>query len=161
MFMLGRTKFWHNCNPSVNIDPNHTGCHLFQPRTGNWDYNSYKLTKIGPQKNWKNSACSDESQFQLQHLYGRVRIWHEQHKSMYPSRLVSTAQAGGGGVMLWGISSWHTLGPKWASFRYTLLNSCHKELRQLLRQMGNLVLVYLCTSWSGPLVYILLWLLRF
>ncbi len=31
---------------------------------------------------------------------------------MDPSCLVSTVQAaGGGGVMLWGIFSWHTLGP--------------------------------------------------
>ncbi len=30
---------------------------------------------------------------------------------MEPSCLVSTVQAGGGGVMVWGIFSWHTLGP--------------------------------------------------
>ncbi len=30
---------------------------------------------------------------------------------MDPSCLVSTVQAGGGGVMVWGIISWHTLGP--------------------------------------------------
>ncbi len=30
---------------------------------------------------------------------------------MDPSSLVSTVQAAGGGVMLWGIFSWHTLGP--------------------------------------------------
>ncbi len=30
---------------------------------------------------------------------------------MDPSCLVSTVQAAGGGVMVWGIFSWHTLGP--------------------------------------------------
>ncbi|KAL6096962.1 uncharacterized protein ACO6RY_06163 [Pungitius sinensis] len=30
---------------------------------------------------------------------------------MDPSCLVSTVQAGGGGVMVWGIFSWHSLGP--------------------------------------------------
>ncbi len=30
---------------------------------------------------------------------------------MDPSCLVSMVQAGGGGVMMWGIFSWHTLGP--------------------------------------------------
>ncbi len=30
---------------------------------------------------------------------------------MDPSCLVSTVQAGGGGVMVWGIFSWHTLVP--------------------------------------------------
>ncbi len=30
---------------------------------------------------------------------------------MDPSCLVSTFQAGGGGVMVWEIFSWHTLGP--------------------------------------------------
>jgi len=30
---------------------------------------------------------------------------------MDPSCLVTTVQAGGGGVMMWGMFSWHTLGP--------------------------------------------------
>ncbi len=30
---------------------------------------------------------------------------------MDPSCLVSTVQAGGGGIIVWGIFSWHTLGP--------------------------------------------------
>ena len=38
-----------------------------------------------------------------------VRICHKQHESMDPSCLVSTVQAGG--VMVWGIFSWHALGP--------------------------------------------------
>ncbi len=40
-----------------------------------------------------------------------VRIWRKGHESMDPSCLVSTVQAGGGGVMVWGILSCHTLGP--------------------------------------------------
>ncbi len=42
---------------------------------------------------------------------GRVRICRIEHESMDPSCLVSTVQAGGGGVMVWEIFSWHTLGP--------------------------------------------------
>ncbi len=42
---------------------------------------------------------------------GSVRIWRKEHESMDPSCLVSTVQAGGRGVMVWGIFSWHTLGP--------------------------------------------------
>ncbi len=61
-------------------------------------------------KDWKNVAWSDESQFLLRHSDGRVRIWHKKHESMDPSCLVSTVQAGGG-VMVWGIFYWHTLGP--------------------------------------------------
>ncbi len=49
--------------------------------------------------------------FMLWHLNGRVRIWHKQHESMDPSCLVSMVQAATGGVMVWGIFSWHTLGP--------------------------------------------------
>ncbi len=65
-------------------------------------------------QNWiiedcKNVAWSDESRF-LRHSDGRVRIWHKEHESMDPSCLVSTVQAGVGGVMVWGIFSWHTLG---------------------------------------------------
>ena len=63
-------------------------------------------------EDWKNVAWSDESRFQLRHSDCRVRIWRKQHESMDPSCLVSTVQAvGGGGVMVWGIFSWHTFGP--------------------------------------------------
>ncbi len=60
---------------------------------------------------WKNVAWSDESRFLLQHSDGRVRIWCEEHESMDPSCLVSTVQTASGGLMVWGIFSWHTLGP--------------------------------------------------
>ncbi len=62
-------------------------------------------------ENWKNIAWSDESQFLLRHSDGRFRIWHKEHESMDPPFLVSMVQAGGGGVMVWGIFSWHTLSP--------------------------------------------------
>ncbi len=58
----------------------------------------------------------------------RVRIWRKGHQSMDPSCLVSMVQAGGGGVMVWGTFSWHTLGPlvpNWASFKcHSLLEYC-------------------------------------
>ncbi len=62
-------------------------------------------------EDWKNVAWSDDSRFLLQHSDSRVRIWHKEHESMDPSCLVSTVQAGGGGVLMWGIFSWHTLEP--------------------------------------------------
>ncbi len=62
-------------------------------------------------EDWKNVAWSEESWFLLRLLDGRVGIWHKEHKSMDPSCLVSTVQAGGGDIMVWGIFSWHTLGP--------------------------------------------------
>ncbi len=62
-------------------------------------------------EDWKNIAWSDESRFLQRHSDGRVRIWCKEHESMDPSCLVSTVQAGVGGVMVWGILSWHTLGP--------------------------------------------------
>ncbi len=54
---------------------------------------------------------SDESGFLLLHSDGRVRMRRKEHESMDPSCLVSAVQAAGGGVMVWGIFSWHTLGP--------------------------------------------------
>ncbi len=60
-------------------------------------------------EDWKNVAWSDESRFLLQHSDGRVRTWHKEHESTDPSCLVSTVQGPGGGVMVWGIFSWHTL----------------------------------------------------
>ncbi len=63
-------------------------------------------------EDWKNVAWSDESRFLLRHSDVRVRIRCKEHESMDPSCLVSTLQAaGGGGVKVWGIFSWHTLGP--------------------------------------------------
>ncbi len=62
-------------------------------------------------EDWKNVAWSDESRFLLPHSDVRVRILRKEHESMVPSCLVSTVQAGGGGVMVWGIFYWHTLGP--------------------------------------------------
>ncbi len=62
-------------------------------------------------EDWKNVVWSDESRFLLRHSDGRVRIWCKEHESMDPSCLVSMVQAAGCGVMVWGIFSWHTLGP--------------------------------------------------
>ncbi len=62
-------------------------------------------------EDWKTVAWSDESRFLLRHSDGRVRIWHKEHESMDPFCLVSTVQAGGGGAVVWGIFSWHTLCP--------------------------------------------------
>ncbi len=61
-------------------------------------------------EDWKNVAWSDESRFLLRHSDDRVRIWSTEHESMDPSCLVSMVQAGCGGIMVWGVFSWHTLG---------------------------------------------------
>ncbi len=60
------------------------------------------------QQKTKTVARSDESWFLLRHSGGRVRLWRKVHERMEPSCLVSTVQSGG--VMVWGIFSWHTLG---------------------------------------------------
>ncbi len=62
-------------------------------------------------EDWKNITWSDKARFLLCRSEGRVRIWRKEHESMDPSCLVSTVQAGGDGVMVWRIFSWHTLGP--------------------------------------------------
>ncbi len=60
-------------------------------------------------EDWKSVVWSDdESRFLLRHSDGRVRIWRKEHESMDLSCVVSTAQAGGGGVMVWGIWTWQT-----------------------------------------------------
>ncbi len=59
-------------------------------------------------EDWKNVAWSDESRFLLRHSDGRIRLWHKEHERIDPYCLVSTTQAGGSGVMVWGIFSWHT-----------------------------------------------------
>jgi len=59
----------------------------------------------------KKQQQTDESRFLFRHSEGRVRIWRKQKENMDPSFLVTTVQAGGGGVMVWGMFSWHTFGP--------------------------------------------------
>ncbi len=80
-------------------------------------------------EDWKNVAWSDESWFLLLHSDGRVRIWRKEHESMDPSCLVSTVQAGGGGVMVWEIFSSAHFGPlstNWALFkRHSLPEYCY------------------------------------
>nr|KAF6360105.1 hypothetical protein mMyoMyo1_011063 [Myotis myotis] len=62
-------------------------------------------------EHWKKVMWSDESCFQLHPADGRVRIWGKQHESMHPTCISTTLQAGGGSVMVWGMFSWHDLGP--------------------------------------------------
>ncbi len=54
-------------------------------------------------EDWENVAWSDVSWSLLWHSDGMVRIWRKEHESMNPSCLVSTVQAGGGGVTVWDI----------------------------------------------------------
>ncbi len=71
-------------------------------------------------EHWKNVAWSDESRFLLRHSDGKVRIWCKEHESMDPSCLVSTVQAGGGGVMVWGgyfLAHFGPLSTNWVSFK--------------------------------------------
>ncbi len=56
-------------------------------------------------EDWKIVAWSDESWFLLRYSDGRVKIWRKEHESMDPSCLVLMVQAGGGGLMVWGIFS--------------------------------------------------------
>ena len=62
----------------------------------------------GQLKVGKTSPGPTNPRFLLRHVDGRVRSWRKQHESMDPS---CPLQAGGGGVLVWGMLSWHTLGP--------------------------------------------------
>ena len=68
-------------------------------------------------EDWKNVAWSNESRFLLRHTDVRIRICRQQHEViMDPTCLVVTSVATVnrlvvGGVMVWGMFSWHTLGP--------------------------------------------------
>ncbi len=60
-------------------------------------------------EDWKNVAWSDESRFLLLHSDVGSEFSVKNMKA-WIILLVSTVQAAGGGVMVWGIFSWHTLG---------------------------------------------------
>ncbi len=71
--------------------------------TSNTEADGLQQQKTTPgAEDWKNVAWSDKSRFMLRHSDGRVRIWRKEHESMDPSWLVSTVQAGDGGVMVLG-----------------------------------------------------------
>ncbi len=62
-------------------------------------------------EDWKSVAWCDDSGF-LQHSDDGVRIWRKDHESMDSSCLVSMVQGWWWWCwMVWGIFSWHTLGP--------------------------------------------------
>ncbi|GBN33327.1 hypothetical protein AVEN_182740-1 [Araneus ventricosus] len=60
---------------------------------------------------WKRVAWSDESRFLIHHVDGRVRVRRLQGGRLLPSYTAGHTQAGGGGIMLWGMFSWAALGP--------------------------------------------------
>lgn len=47
----------------------------------------------------------------LQHADGDVRNWHQLHEATDLSGVMSTVQTAAGVVNVWGMFSWHTLGP--------------------------------------------------
>ncbi len=58
------------------------------------------------------TRCAWQSHLLPNHDCNFISInWAALHESMDPSCLVSTVQAGGGGVIVWGIFSWHIFGP--------------------------------------------------
>lgn len=72
---------------------------------------NFEADGVQPQKTMSGSTSvkwSHECQFLLRCTDGRLRIWHQQHGSMDQTCLVSTGQAGGGGVLVWGMFSRHT-----------------------------------------------------
>lgn len=58
--------------------------------------NFHKLDGNWTVEDWKNSAWFQEVQVQE----SRVRICHQRHESMDPAHIVSTVQAGVGGLMI-------------------------------------------------------------
>lgn len=73
----------------------------------------------------------------MRHADGRVSTWHQQHESIIPACPVSTFTDACGGVMTWGMFSWHVLDPliliiyafKYHSLRVSvsLLDICNSQ----------------------------------
>ncbi len=91
-------------------------------------------------EDWKNVAWSDESRFLLRHSDDRVRIWRKEHESMDPSCLVSTVQAAGGGVMVWGIFSWQL----WAPLYQHLVKFMPRTIKPVLKVQQCLYMYIYC-----------------
>jgi len=76
-------------------------------QVGKRGYNLQELTKIGQLKTGKMLP----GLMSLESWDIQMEDWHKLNENMDPSCLVTTVQAGGGGVMVWGMFSWHNLGP--------------------------------------------------
>jgi len=114
--------------PTTAEDP--TGYHSSAQQIGKRGYSLQELTKIGQLKTGKMLPGLMSPDFCWDISDGRVRIWCKQNENMDPSCLVTTVQAGGGGVMVLGMFSWHTLGPlvpivPWPTWAFFLTMSIH------------------------------------
>ncbi len=104
-------------------------------------------------EDWKNVAWPDESWFLL-HSDGKFRIWRKEHESMDPSCLVSTVQAGGGGVMVRGILLLTMSIPLWLQCTHLLMASSSSILHHVAKlkssQTGFLNMT-MCSLYSNGL----------
>ncbi|GBM98433.1 hypothetical protein AVEN_223818-1 [Araneus ventricosus] len=60
---------------------------------------------------WRRVTWSDESRFLIHQVDGRVKLRRLPGEQLLPSCTAGHAEAGGGGIMLWGTFSWAALGP--------------------------------------------------
>ncbi|GBN72665.1 Transposable element Tc1 transposase [Araneus ventricosus] len=60
---------------------------------------------------WKRVAWANESRFLIHRVDGRVRVRRLPGEQLFPSYTAGHTQAGGGGIMLWGMFSWAAMGP--------------------------------------------------
>lgn len=73
------------------------GLHWLSPKHRKLRLLPSSLTKIGPKKMLPDLTCL------LQRSAGQVRICRKQHEGLAPFCLVALVQAGGGGIMVWGV----------------------------------------------------------
>lgn len=90
----------------------HISFHFCRSRLKEWKAKIAVSTGSPKLDSWRqiNATWSDEAQFLLRLIESVFRIWHQELESMNSTCLVSTLQAGGGGVMVWGMCSWYDLG---------------------------------------------------
>lgn len=60
---------------------------------------------------WKKVIWADESRYALVHADGRVQVRCQLHEAIDPSCQQGTVQAGGSGILIWGLFTWDEMGP--------------------------------------------------
>ncbi|GBL76575.1 hypothetical protein AVEN_274111-1 [Araneus ventricosus] len=75
-----------------------------------------RLQWAGEHRDWTMDECkrvawSDETGFLIRHVDGRVGVRRLPAEQLLPSCTAGHPQAGGGGIILWGMFSWAALGP--------------------------------------------------
>ena len=113
--VLWAEKLLRKCMCKLEVDAtaaeDHVRFHSCQPRIEIWGCNGHRFTSTGQLKTGKKHTLVWWIWISAEAIDCMVRNLRQQLKYTDQTGLVSTVQAGGGGVTVWGMLSWHIMCP--------------------------------------------------